>query len=295
MRKEIAAGSFYPANAAELRKQIKNSFLEALGPHEIPRKGGKKVYGVIVPHAGYIYSGQCAAWAYKTIAEAEKPDTFIVLGTNHTGYAESNFAVSTQDFETPSGIVKNDKEFCDLLILNGNKFSIGETRETLGDKIAHQREHSIEVQLPFLQFIFQDKLKIVPVICQIKDYEIYERFAKLIVETAKKLKRKICIIASSDFTHYGFSYGFVPFASDIKKNLYELDNNAIDLISKFKTKEFLDYACRTTICGAGAIASAMEICKMLGSEKAELLKYYTSADLMGDYSTAVGYASIYFA
>ncbi len=290
----MAAGSFYPANAAELKKQIKNSFLEAFGPHEMPKKGSKKVYGVIAPHAGYIYSGQCAAWAYKTIAEAEKPDTFIVLGTNHTGYAESNFAVSTQDFETPLGIVKNDKEFCDLLILKGNKFCIGETRETLGDKIAHQREHSIEVQVPFLQFIFQDKLKIVPVICQIKDCEIYERFAKLIVETAKKLKRKICIIASSDFTHYGFSYGFVPFASDVKDNLYELDNNAIDLISKFKTKEFLDYACRTTICGAGAIASAMEICKLLGSKKAELLKYYTSGDISGDYNTAVGYASISF-
>lgn len=291
MRRAIAAGSFYPANAAELRKQIKNSFLGGFGPKGMPKKCSKKVYGVIAPHAGYIYSGQCAAWAYKAIAEAEKADTFIVLGTNHTGYAESNFAVSTQDFETPLGIVRNDKEFCDLLILNGNKLGIG---ETFGDKTAHQREHSIEAQLPFLQFILQNKFKIVPVICQIKDCGIYERFAKLIIESARKLERKVCIIASSDFTHYGFSYGFVPFASDAKNNLYELDNKAIDLILEFKTNEFLDYACRTTICGAGAIASAMEICKLLGSKKAELLKYYTSADVMGDYSTAVGYASISF-
>ena len=292
MRKAIGAGSFYPANAKELKQQIKNSFLGEFGPKEMPRKGSKKVYGAIAPHAGYIYSGRCAAWAYKAIAEAEKADTFIILGTNHTGYAESCFAVSTEDFETPLGIVRNDKEFSQVLLeAKKMRFSIDETQ---CDKMAHQQEHSIEVQLPFLQFIFQDKFKIVPVICQIAYDKSYEDFAKLIAGTAKKLKRKICIIASSDFTHYGISYGFVPFASDVKKNLYEIDNKAIELISKFKTKEFLDYACRTTICGAGAIASAMEICKMLGSEKAELLKYYTSGDISGDYNTAVGYASILF-
>ncbi len=293
MRRAIVAGSFYPTNKEALEKQIKESFLGNLGPKSLPSKIGKgKIFGVIVPHAGYVYSGQCAAHAYKAIAESEKPDTFVILGTNHTGYAESGFAVSSQDFETPLSIVRNDKEFSELLIsAKKTRFSIG---ETAGDKMAHQYEHSIEVQLPFLQFIFQDKFKIVPIICQIRSYESYEEFAKLLVGTVRKLKRKICIIASSDFTHFGMNYGFFPFSIDIKESLYKLDRDAINSVLKFKTTNFLEKAEKTTICGAGAIASCIEICKQLKSKKAELLKYYTSGDISGDYNNAVGYASIEF-
>jgi AmmeMemoRadiSam system protein B len=290
MRSPIVAGSFYPADKKELEAAIKESFLGKFGCG-MPSGKGKKVYGVVSPHAGYMYSGQAAAHAYKAIAGLQA-DTFIMLGTNHTGYAESNFAVSTQDFETPLGIVKNDEEFSKLLIseFKGKRFSVGETS---GDKLAHQQEHSIEVQLPFLQFIF-DKIKIVPIICQIQDYENYAEFAKLIVNAAKKLERKICVIASSDFTHYGASYGLAPFDKDVKKNLYKLDNDAINCILNFKTKEFLEKARKTTICGAGAVAVAIETCKLLGSRKAELLTYYTSGDIVGDYSSAVGYAAISF-
>lgn len=289
MRNALVAGSFYPSNKEELKKEIKKSFLGEFGTGGMPKKGKNKIYGVIAPHAGYIYSGQCAAHSYKAVSESQA-NTFIILGTNHTGYAESDFALSSEDFETPFGVVKNDTEFYKSLISNGSKFC----GDKNGDKIAHQHEHSIEVQLPFLQFILNDKFKIVPIICQIRKPKMYADFAEIIFDAVNKLKRKVCIIASSDFTHFGFSYGFVPFASNVKENLYKLDNGAIDFILKFKTKEFLDYACRTTICGAGAIALAIEVCKLIGSKRAELLKYYTSADIARDYSAAVGYASIAF-
>lgn len=285
MRKPIVAGSFYPSSNAELKEQI-NNFLKK---SEI--KKTNKIYGLVAPHAGYPYSGPCAAYAYKLIASAGKFDTFVILGANHTGYIESDFALSAEDFETPLGVAKNDKQFYDFLLKNGKDISAGDTAR---DKIAHQREHSIEVQLPFLQTIFQDKFKIVPVICQVKDSKDYTGLANLIVNAAKKLKRKICVIASGDFTHYGISYGFAPFSTNVKENLYALDKGAIDLISKLKAKEFLEYAKKTTICGAGVIAAAIEVCKATGSKKAALLRYYTSGDITGDYSSAVGYGSIVF-
>jgi len=118
--------------------------------------------------------------------------------------------------------------------------------------------------------------------------------AKIIVDVAKRLRKKVCVIASSDFAHYGNAYGFIPFSSKVKENLYKLDEGAINKIIDLDAKSFIDYAQDTTICGAGAIATVMEACKAFGSKKAELLRYYTSGDVIKDYSTAVGYAAIVF-
>ena len=117
-RKPTVAGSFYPANKKGLQTQIG----DYLGKAAYTKS--KNVYGVVAPHAGYAYSGMCAAHSYKAITESAKADTFVILGTNHTGYAESNFALSSEDFETPLGVVKNDREFYDALILErkGKRF-----------------------------------------------------------------------------------------------------------------------------------------------------------------------------
>ena len=217
IRKPVVAGQFYPQTDASLRKMLAG-LIE-------PVSEKQDAIGIIMPHAGYVYSGYVAGL---TVSKVNLKKTVVILGTNHTGAGERFSIMTSGSWLTPMGEVKIDSEIATAILK--------ESPLLKEDTLAHMYEHSIEVQLPFLQFIFQDRFEIVPVICQIKDCEIYERFAKLIVETAKKLKRKICIIASSDFTHYGFSYGFVPFTSDVKNNLYGLDNNAIDLISKFKTK-----------------------------------------------------------
>jgi len=289
IRSEAVAGQFYEGSFDGLDKQIRNCFEGKLGPAALPtgkRKG--RIFGAIVPHAGYEFSGQAAAWAYKAIAEAEQPDLFVIVGVNHRGIGKE-IALSLADFSTPLGIVKNDKEFAKAII----KKAKANNKIDIQDEKAHIFEHSIEVQLPFLLFTTKN-LKFVPIIISNYSYGLCEMLAKTIADVAKQLRKKICLIASSDFTHYGYSYGFIPFSENVKENLYKLDDGAIDKIKDLDAKSFIDYAQNTTICGAGAIATAIETCKALGSKKAELLKYYTSGDIVKDYSSAVGYAAIIF-
>ena len=289
------AGQFYPSEKSNLEKSIRQSFTEKLGPGTLPvgdRKG--KVYGVVVPHAGYIFSGQCSAYAYKKIAEASLPDIFIILGANHTGRETKPFLFSLKDFETPFGIVRTNKNFIRILLeKNSDLFEQNE-------KI-HEREHSIEVQLPFLQFVTEPKkLEIVPVIVSQTSLKNYEAFSDLIIETAKKLNKKICVIASSDMVHYGPAYGYMPFYEDsdekLKKKIYDLDREAISNIVKFDVLGLINFVDRTktTICGIPAIILSILICKKLGSKHGSLEKYYTSGEILDNYNNVVGYTSIVF-
>lgn len=281
-RKPIVAGMFYESEKEALKEQIKECFLSKFGPGKLPEgKKEKTILGVIAPHAGYIYSGPCAVFSYKEIAESKLPDLFIILGLSHSGYPS---CVSLEDWETPLGIVKNDKDFGKALIKNTGLKQ---------NEIAHNQEHSIEVQLPFLQFINKnDEIKITPIIAS-SDLP-YDELAQNIVKTIKEENKKVCLIASSDFTHYGVNYGYFPFQNKVKDNLYALDNDAIKHIKNLDAHRFLGYTEQTgaTICGKFPIAVMLEACKLLGAKNAKLLKYYTSGDIVHDYSSAVGYASI---
>lgn len=286
MRAPIVSGMFYPADFGELDKSIRDSFKGKLGPGTLPsEKRDKKIFGAIVPHAGYAYSGQCAAWAYKEIAESEFPDVYIILGNDHSGIGEDS--VSTEDWQTPFGVIKNNNIFAEKLIDNKTLFE---------NNKAHYQEHSIEVQLPFLQFASKSSLgslSTVPIMISTGNYKpIADRIHKIISET----KKKVCIICSSDFTHYGESYSYVPFKDNIKDNLYKLDAKAIEFIEKLDSEGFLRYIKETnaTICGAKNIAVTIELCKNLGCKKARVLKYYTSGDILKDYNNSVGYAAIIF-
>jgi len=275
-RNPTVAGQFYPADKKELKKQIDNLFKGIEKPKDT------KVFGIIAPHAGYYYSGKCAAYAYNAISASEA-DTFVILGTKHSN-AGKDIAVSMQDFKTPLGTAKNDIKFSEKLAEFG-----------FGDEKAHEHEHSIEVQIPFLQSCFKEFM-IVPIIVH-ADIDECKKLAKNIVSVARQLKRKICIIASSDFTHYGASYNFLPFSGSnerIKRKIYRLDSKAINAICGLETKKFSEIAGKTTICGASAIITAIEACKLLGAKNGKFLNYYTSADVSGSYDAAVGYASIKF-
>lgn len=279
MREPIVAGQFYEYDKKALEGQIKSCFEHKFGPGDLPAKKKKgRIKGIIAPHAGYMFSGMCQAWSYKEISESELPDLFVILGTSHQGFPTSTMI---DDWKTPLGIVKTDKDFAKKLIKNGIE----------NNPDAHLEEHSIEVQLPFLQFVLKDQeINFVPVIIghnnAIKD-------AEMIKKTITETKKKVCIIVSSDFTHYGYNYGHVPFTENVKENLYALDKGAIDLIKKTDAKGFLDYCKKkgATICGQNAIAALLEILK---GSKVELLKYYTSGDVAGDYNNAVGYAAVIF-
>ncbi len=283
-RKPIVSGMFYPDDFDELSNQINDSFHSKFGPGALPiKKRTKEIFGVIAPHAGYQFSGAGAAWAYKEIAESKLADVYIILGLSHSGFSS---CISLEDWETPFGIVKVDEEFQRVLMANSGLKQ---------NENAHSQEHSIEVQLPFLQFTNKDylkQLKIAPVI--VSEDRDYAQIAKAIAKTIEQTRKKAIIIASSDFTHYGINYGFFPFSNNVKENMHKLDNGAIEEIKRLNAPAFLDYINDTgaTICGKIPIATAIESCKLLGAKKAKLLHYYTSGDVIKDYSSAVGYGAI---
>ncbi len=291
IRKSIVAGMFYPSEKEELKKQIENCFLSEIGPGNLPIKNSKKYIAAIVPHAGYSYSGFAATHVYKEIAEINKPDIFIIIGNNHTGLGNSVSISGYDAWQTPLGNINVDKDFSNEIIKN-SKFACF-------DEMAHTREHSIEVQLPFLQFFF-DEFSIVPIVLK-EDKDILEKakdLADSINKSAKDLNKKIFVIASSDFTHYGDSYNFTPFYGtnqEIKKKIYKIDKKAIDKILNLEIKEFLEYVKENdlTICGCAPIILVMFFSKIF-KEQGKLLKYYISGEISGEYDNCVGYAGIIF-
>ncbi len=221
-----------------------------------------------------MFSGACAAHIYGALSQQVKPKTIIILGTNHSGMG--GISTSIEDWATPLGVAKIDKEAIKQLGL--------EVSER-----AHMYEHSIEVQLPFLQYIWED-FEFVPILVSSGlgvDFDLEERISGL---------SDVLVIASSDFTHYGFNYGYMPFSDNVRERLGELDMGAIKKIEALDEAGFTDYVAATgaTICGHAPIAAAIKAAKKLGAKKAELLKYTTSGDIVGDYSSAVAYAAIVF-
>src|SRR3989338_2010905 len=185
MRKPLVAGQFYEDDEEKLKQEIEKSFTD--GPGLPSKERNKKFIAGISTHAGYFFSGKCAAYLYKEIAESQVPDVYIILGTDHR-HNDNKIRISIDDWETPLGIVNVDKEFGQSLI----------TREIIIDENAHKQEHSIEVQLPFLQYINKDKFKILPIILNTQDIELCKRLTRRLLEPRA---RKLAFIASSDFTH----------------------------------------------------------------------------------------------
>jgi MEMO1 family protein len=289
IRKSYFDGKFYSSDKELLKKQIKDCFLHPLGPNELPIDNNyQTVKGLILPHAGYIYSGMNAAHGFFKLKESGNYDLFILIGFSHS-CAEKNFiSISKKDWQTPFGIVKNDYLFGEELSKN-DYFEI--------DENAFINEHSIEVMLPFLQYLYLDNLTILPLSISYKSNLItIKKIAKSINDVIKKLNKNVCFIVSSDFTHYGINFGFNPFMMDVEKNILKLDMDAIEFIKILDSEGFLDYIYQTdaTICGKNAITLLMEILKNYNINKIELLKYYTSAKLTNDHKNSVSYASIMF-
>lgn len=282
MRDPVFAGSFYPKSQRELQQALEDAFNGERGPGSSPpRKKDRAVVAAIVPHAGYQYSGQAAAWAYHAIAASPNPDMYIVFGTNHSG-AES--AVSIETWKTPLGEVRPDQTFVRGLVEKGT---------IKVDEHAFSKEHSVEVQLPFLQHIQEDVEKLKVICMLIADDVDLKRLALDIEETLIEQKKRAVIIASSDFTHHGSDYHYVRFNEDRQKAIYEFDQQMIDLIQEHRPADFLAFVDKemATVCGANAIALLLEIVKPCD---AKLEQYYTSGDVVGDYKNSVSYAAIVF-
>jgi len=273
MRQPAVAGMFYNLNPEMLKKQIKSCFDHELGPKKIKEE---KFIGCVVPHAGYPYSGPIAAWVFSRIPKCN----YIILGPNHRVFG-SNFGVMREGvWKTPLGSAKIDDVFATRLIDSCPLLEY--------DIISHESEHSIEVQLPFLQHRFGEDFKFVPisVMNELPSFDFLEEckvVGKAIADMIKKDKKKWIIIASSDFSHY-IPYDFA----------YSTDKYVIDAILELNEKQFFSriQEKNASVCGFGPIVISMIASKILGAKKGKLLKYATSGDVIPDKGAVVGYASI---
>jgi MEMO1 family protein len=281
IRESVLAGSWYPGNSQELKKSIEKYLNGVKLPENIR---SQLVSAIIVPHAGHQYSGQCAAYAYALI-KGKPYKRVIIIGPSHqVGFRGISVSKATH-YETPLGKIPVDRQACDKLLQNEKLFNYNIS--------ADKKEHSVEIQLPFLQTVLADGYKIVPLV--VGDIDDVQATASAIKGIADD---NTLIIASSDFTHYGDDFGYVPFTDNIKDNLKKLDGGAITEIINISPDGFQKYIQTTgaTICGYKPILLLMRILdkKNITDSKGILLNYYTSGDMTGDYAHCVSYASIYF-
>jgi AmmeMemoRadiSam system protein B len=267
MRHPSVAGQFYAGDAKSLRDQIEQCFLGPLGPGKLPqlKPGKRRILGGIAPHAGYVYSGMVAAHLYARIAEDGFPATFVILGPNHTGRG-SGLSVAKDDFETPLGVAKLDRELSKML----RKGLVDEDEES------HRFEHSIEVQLPFLQFMFPE-IKFVPICMGFQDLEAATSVGKVIRDAMRT--KDIVVIASTDFSHY-------VTRDEAKRK----DGMALDAIKTMDPKALYEVVRDQDIsmCGYGPVIATLTACS---GGKPTLLKYANSGDVH-PMREVVGYASV---
>ena len=287
VRKPVASGQFYAGSKDSLKKSIEECFLDDRGPMSLPKvtKGDKKIKGIVVPHAGYIYSGAIAAHSYKILANNGFADTFIILGPNHTGTGSGVSLMTEGSWLTPLGIVPINEKLSKQL----RKGIIDK------DENAHMYEHSIEVQLPFLQYVSENKkFDFIPICMAMQDFDTASEIGETIAEAIKKTNQKIVIVASTDFTHAGFNYMTMP-PEGIRVDEYakKQDNLAINQILNMNPEGLINTVHENNIsmCGYGPVAVMMVAAKILGANKAELLKYGTSYEVQPS-SSCVGYGAI---
>ena len=277
-RAPAVAGLFYPSGADELNQLIELSFKERrFGPGDLPPSKElrrRRIYGIVSPHAGYIYSGAVAANGYYETSSMNF-DRVVMIGPNHYGIGTGLATVRDGIWETPLGQVEIDTELASRISENSGILDF--------DDLAHSRDHCLEVQLPFLQYIKKNQFKVVPIIMIIQDKGTASEIGESIADSTRTLNA--LLIASSDFTHY-----------EPNSAAHRKDRELIEAILSLDTSIFYTTLERLNVsaCGYGAIASIMTAAKALGATKGELLRYATSGDIVGDTNNVVGYASIIF-
>lgn len=289
--RNAAAIGFYPGEKEELTASIEQCFSQ--GPGEIPKVGAwsNKVLGGIVPHAGYIYSGSVAAYTYAALAKNGAPDVVCLLGTSHTGYPAIGL-MSHGIWRTPLGDIEVDREFSNLILKN-TEIILDDTDQFL--EYPHNQEHNLEVQLPFLQYLFKN-FKIVPVTIPPTDAQSIQEAGLSIATAMQQTSKKIFVIASTDMTHYGArSYGFAPVGSAPIEKVIDFikktDGKIIDHITKCNYQGVLQMASKTTMCGPGSVATLLVIAQKINTVEVKVLKYTTSYDIVGESDAIVGYLS----
>jgi MEMO1 family protein len=275
IRTPAVAGMFYPKETEKLKSLVHDCFLNKYGPGKLPPTNDtKKIYGVICPHAGYVYSGPIASHSFYAISSIPI-ELFIIVGPNHWGIGCNIASMKDCNWQTPLGNVEVDSEAVKELVNNSDLIKL--------DFFSHIKEHSLEVQIPILQEVFSSKFKILPITMIDQNKNTAVELGRCIAKIIKK--NNAMLIGSSDFTHYEEN----DFA-------HKQDMALIEPILNLDLEAFYEVlnTKKISACGYGAIATTMVACKELGATKGELLKYATSGDVTGDKSSVVGYGSIIF-
>ena len=286
IRKASHAGSWYPKNPEDLIRDLEFCFSESeFGPGLLPEtlnQDTRTIIGGVSPHAGYSFSGRCAAYTYLNLFKEKIPDTIIVLGTDHIGYSKVALLADGQ-WETPIGNLQIDSDIANRILDISD--SIIEDRSAFTGFM--EQEHNIEIQLPFIKYCSRGKdVKILTIkIGARKDYKVYEQISADISSVIKSSNKDIVIVASSDMSHKNITNKQQLF--DFKK----VDQEVPDAFVALDPKKTLVNAQKTTVCGAQTITTLMLTSMKLNATKGELLKYYTSSDIRGEYGYCVGYFS----
>jgi AmmeMemoRadiSam system protein B len=263
IREAAVAGQFYPGRPGELKEMIKE-----MTDSQVDRS---EVMGVVSPHAGFVYSGPVAGAVFSCI---KFTDTFIIIGPNHRGVGKPLSITTGGSWKTPLGEVKIDSGLAKAILAASDGLE--------EDTLAHRYEHSLEVQVPFLQY-FEPGVKIVPIVLAQAGPQVYQGIGRAIAVALKTRGEAAVIVASSDMTHYE------PHESAKAK-----DGKAIEAILSLDADELVRRIGKYDIsmCGYAPVICLIAAALEMGAGKAELVKYQTSGDTSGDYTSVVGYAGI---
>ena len=264
IRSPAVAGSFYPTESAALT--------DALGGMTYARDDRVRALGIVVPHAGYVYSGHIAGAVYSNV---NLPARHIILGPNHTGLGRPLAMMRTGQWKTPLGMVNIHTELADVLL--------GLDSELENDVDAHRMEHALEVQLPFLQFLSNDDIRFVPIVIGTIDLEVLSRLGKAIARAVAASEKSVLLIASSDMNHY-----------ESDRTTRVKDGKAIERVLGRNPEALYEVVLKEDIsmCGFAPTVVMLTAANLLGAKQAELVRYGTSGDVYGDRDRVVGYAGI---
>ncbi|MFP3976214.1 MAG: AmmeMemoRadiSam system protein B [Dehalococcoidia bacterium] len=262
-RHPLVIWEFYPGSADSLRTEL-DRLMDMTAPKE-------KVVGLVTPHSGLWFSGRVAGATYSRV---KMKDTFVIIGPHHTKWGAPFSIMAEGTWITPLGHVEIDTQLSKAIV------SLSSHLEN--DIAAHVFEHSIEVQLPFLQHLKED-IKIVPIVLASASEQVYKEIGKSIAQAVKELGQEVVIVAASDMTHW-----------EPNDSVRSKDSKAIESILRLDEHEFLERVKELdiTMSGDGPVVSMICAAKELGSTEGELVHYLTSGDVLGNFDSVVGYAGI---
>ena len=288
IREPVAAGRFYPVEPEPCRQQL----LQLSEKGSCNFRSDRPLLGGLVPHAGWAYSGALAAKVFNVLKMSCTPDVIVLLGGIHRNRGRQAALFGTGVWETPLGSVEIDNRLAERIL--------GHTNLIVDDPYAHEEEHSIEVQMPFVKHLFPEA-KVVPIVVPGTDtaHEVGEAVGR----TLTAYRYNAIVVGTTDLTHYGPRYGFTPHGTGANANAWAKEQNDrrfIDLICALKVTEVVQEAGEhKNACSSGATAATLAAVTLLGAREGVLLEHTSSSEVLGgqtptEMQDSVGYAAIVF-